>query len=363
MTVIYEMTRVATLHDRHSEILVSHGTRHDYGVGRCIEIDAVSSTPRSLKAVDVALGRVGLSRRFTGRSYRPSILAIEPGFDGIVFLHNCPAAVGQFRGRCPRAMICLWAHNELFRTFSNRETRRVVRTCDRVICVSRYIADDIRDRCGDDDGRICVVHNGVDVARFRPEPQFQNDALPTVLFVGRVIPEKGPDFLLRAAAKVHAMGRKFRVRIVGSSGFSAGDPLTPYERELRRLAEPMGNAVEFQPFVDREKVVREYQSASIFCAPATWNEPVSLTVSEAMACGLPTIASRRGGIPEIGENAVIYLDPPNVDALAVHLTTLLDDAAARQTWAGKARARAESISWEQQYCILSDVLGSAERES
>jgi glycosyltransferase involved in cell wall biosynthesis len=163
-----------------------------------------------------------------------------------------------------------------------------------------------------------------------------------------VIPEKGAHLLIEAALRLYK-SRRFKLRIVGSSGFCATDPLSGYEIELRKLAAPLGSAVEFAAFVDRHAVLREYQAASIFCVPSNWDEPVSLTVSEAMACGVATIAARRGGIPEAGGDAVLYFSPPDVNELSKRLAYLIDDESARGQWGAKGRSRALSISWEQQY--------------
>jgi glycosyltransferase involved in cell wall biosynthesis len=173
-----------------------------------------------------------------------------------------------------------------------------------------------------------------------------------VLFVGRVTPQKSPDLLIRAAAKILSPRRRFKLRIVGNSGFSAADPLTPYEQEIRKLAAPLGEAVEFQSFVDRAGVSRELDAASIYCVPSNWDDPCPLTVPEGLASGLPCIVSRRGGIPEEAADAALYFNPPNVDALANRLVYLLDDPAARSEWGQRARARALQITWENQYRLL-----------
>jgi glycosyltransferase involved in cell wall biosynthesis len=305
----------------------------------------------------VGVGRLGLARPFGAVAYRPYCRAIEADFAGPIFVHNNPVALPAFKESHPKALVCLWAHNEVFNTYTAREARRVAGAADRIICVSRFIADGMAARVDGIADRLKVVHNGVDTGRFRPDPAALRPGDPVILFVGRVVPEKGPDLLIRAALKIRERSRRFKVRIVGSSGFCAADPLTPYERQLRQLAEPFGDAVEFQPFVDRAMVLAEYQAASIFCAPSNWNEPVSLTVPEALASGLATVAARRGGIPEVGGDAVLYFDPPDVDELAAHLAMLLDNPAQCAAWSAKALERAALLAWDRQYAVLLAALG------
>ncbi|HEX8463052.1 MAG TPA: glycosyltransferase family 4 protein, partial [Abditibacterium sp.] len=132
--------------------------------------------------------------------------------------------------------------------------------------------------------------------------------------------------------------------------------LTPYEEELRRLAEPLGEDVEFQASVDRGQLLREYQAASIFCAPSNWDDPFPLTVLEAMSCGLPVVASRRGGIPEGGDDDILYFQPPDVDELAAQLAALVDSAPLRAEWGARARRRVQNFAWPNQYRVMRQAL-------
>lgn len=356
MTIVYELARRHAGHGGTTQVLVGRGTRHDYPIGQAIELDFPPLPGRRQKALDAVLGALGGRRRVAERLYRPALGALDPGFAGPLFVHNNPAPLRLFARERPNARTCLYINNSLFRTYRPREARRTIAAADRVICVSHFIADDLRRRLGRGGDNIRIVHNGADTERFRPRPGGLPPGDPLVLFVGRIVPEKGVDLLLRAAARIAGGGRRFRVRIVGSSGFSADDPLSPYERELRRLAAPLGDAVEFHPFVDRQRVLDEYRAASIFCVPSNWDDPCPLTVPEGLACGLPTIASRRGGIPDVAGDAALLFDPPDVEALAERLATLVDDADERARWGRRARARAEQFSWERQYGRLRAAL-------
>lgn len=357
MTIIHALTVRHAAAGGASRIIVGAGTRHDYTEGDCQEVDFGPLPSRNRKLLDAAAGRLGFGRLVTERIYRPALDAIEPGFGGVVFLMNAPAAVRPFRRKLRSAKIVLYVHNELFKTYSRAEARRVVASADAAVCVSRFMAGRLCVKLGRADPKVRAVLNGVDTARFSPNHQRTNP-IPVVLFVGRVLPEKGPDLLVRAALKLAELGREFVVRIVGSSNFSATDPPTEYERELRRLAGPLGDRVQFQPFVGREAVLAEYRWADVFCAPSHWDEPCSLTVPEAMACGLPTVAARRGGLPEVGGGSVLYFDPPDVGQLAGQLDRLLTDPDARADLGCRARADAVArLDWGVRYEELIDQLG------
>ena len=349
MTVIHELVRRHAAAGGTSRIVVNEGTRHDYEPGECVVVRGPEYPPKWKKAVDRGLSRLGLGRPLSGAIYRPHLAAIGTNFDGPVMIHNGPAGIPPARKLCPNAFLCLWAHNELFRTYRDGELRRVVSAADRVICCSRFIADKLLARLPKElGGRIRVVHNGVDPEQFRPGIPHRNDP-PVILFVGRMQPVKGADLLIRAAVGLAGEGVQFRVRIVGSKNFSAADPLTAYEQELRRLAEPIRDRVEFQPFTDRAAIAGVYQSADVNVVPSNWDEPFGLTVLEAMACGLPSIVSRRGGIPEAAGDAALYFDPPDIDQLAAQLALLLSESAVFQNHSLKSRERAMEMTWDRSY--------------
>ncbi len=356
MTITYELNREHARRGGGSTVLISRGARFEYPIGERVEIAPGSYPNRWQRGLDSVTAAVGGSRRFGEGVYRPAAEALDRDFRGVLIVWNCAAPVQLLRRAYPKAHLCLYAQNEIFRSYGPGELRRVLGAADTVLCCSEFIAEGIRQRAGDGDGKVFAVVNGVDTQRFVPATRKRVNEVPVVLFVGRVVPEKGTDVLLKAAAKVYSGERRFVIRVVGSRGFSAEEPLSAYEQELRRLAEALPGAAQFQRFVDRHRVLEEYQAADVFCAPSNWDEPCSLTVPEAMACGLPTIASRRGCIPEVAGDGALLFDPSNIDELAEHLAHLTDDESARADWGARARTRAEQISWSAQYDAILEVL-------
>jgi len=356
MTVIHELARQHARAGGSSEVIVNAGTRHDYDSATCVEVQTTGRTLRRPAAlVDAVTGRLGRIRPLGAATYRGLVEAVPAGHAGPVFAHNAVGAVPALGRRCKTAQLYLYAHNQLFRSYGNRELKSVLRSASAVVCVSEFLADRVRERLPGET-RVHAVLNGVDTERFRPvavERRERDD--PVVLFLGRVIPDKGAHLLLQAALRL-APGRRFRVWVVGRPGFAPNAPLSDYERSLRRLAAPLGERAQFRGFADRSGVLEVYQVASIACVPSDWDDPCPLTTGEAMACGLPTVVARRGGIPEVGAAAVQYFDPRRSDELAEVLAALLDSPQERHRWGQMARARAEELSWKHQYERLLAVL-------
>jgi glycosyltransferase involved in cell wall biosynthesis len=279
-------------------------------------------------------------------SYRAAAEALGGDFDGIVLVHNEPSGVEVIARRCPNAKVCLWVHNDLFRTYTRRQSCRVVHHSHRIICVSNFIANTVRAKTGEDP-KIVTVLNGVDTEKFVPAVRPPDNDPPVILFLGRILPEKGPDILLRAAIQLKKKGIRFKLRVVGSQNFNAADHLTGYEAKLRQLAKDLGDSIDFQAFKPRDQVVREYQSADILCVPSNWDEPLGLVASEGMACGLACVVSNRGGLPEIGGDAVKYFCPPDADQLASRLCELAADPETRSRLGTTARKHSLSIAVRQ----------------
>jgi glycosyltransferase involved in cell wall biosynthesis len=114
--------------------------------------------------------------------------------------------------------------------------------------------------------------------------------------------------------------------------------------------------VEFVPPVSRAEIGAEMQRASILCVPSRWQEAYNLVVTEGLACGLPVIAARRGGIPEALGDVGLYFDPPDVETLAAHLERLLRDPAERIRLGKLGRQRAEEATWEKRYPLLLEAI-------
>ena len=181
--------------------------------------------------------------------------------------------------------------------------------------------------------RVSVIPNMVDMRAFRAAPPRQGEG-PELLFLGRLEATKGVDELLQAAARLRARFPLLRLVIAG-----AGDVCAV---EARAGALGIGDALELPGWVVGERKQALLGRASVFVLPShVENMPVS--VLEAMAAGLPVVATTVGAIPEMVEDGVtgLLVPPRDAEALAGAIETLLSDPQRRRRMGEAGRARAQ----------------------
>ena len=177
-----------------------------------------------------------------------------------------------------------------------------------------------------------TVHNGADDSKFYPRaPETaRSPHTPIVLFVGRLVHSKGVHVLLQAMKLLHERNVPALCKIVGSS--HAGGAKGKDTAYARSLYKSRPHNVHFAGFLSGSEIAREYRSADILCCPSIWQEPFGNVNVEAMACALPVVASRVGGIPEIAsEGGILLVEPDSPIELANALETLLLDEHLRET--------------------------------
>jgi glycosyltransferase involved in cell wall biosynthesis len=336
-------------------LLVRAGLDHDPGNLALVGAPMPDKTWQvsSEKFLDVVVGATINRRPRLEGLWAPLYGAIPLHHEGPVFLHNAPGAAAALRRKRPNSQGVIYLHNEVWRGWPRVQRRRLVETFP-TICVSQFIAQRLVPRSVHR-GAVLTLVNGSDVDTFYPATE---EPEPTVVFIGKVSPHKGPDLLVEASKILFDEGLRFRLLIVGAGVLSATDTLTPFEQGLRVAAAPLGDWVSFRSFTDRDHIADLYRSGTVAVVPSNWDEPCSLTLPEAMASGLACVASRRGGLPEVGGDAPLYFDPPDISALAGCLRRLLLDNDERRSRAVAARTRAEAITWRRQLAVLKDWLAA-----
>lgn len=234
-----------------------------------------------------------------------------------------------------------------------------------VIAVSAGMREDIlRAYPAVDPARVHVVHNGIDIQQWQPNPA--TDAVrargidpdaPTIVFVGRITRQKGLPFFLRAVRELPP-----EVQVV----LCAGAPDTPEIAEevdglVAELQTTRSGVHLISEMLPRDELTQILTHATTFVCPSIY-EPLGIVNLEAMACGIPVVATATGGIPEVvvdGETGYLVpleqasdgtgtpTDPDRFVAdLAATLTRMVSDRErAREMGTASRRRAAEHFSW------------------
>jgi len=172
-----------------------------------------------------------------------------------------------------------------------------------------------------------AIPNGADERLFYPAPNKTENAVPTILFVGRLHPEKGAHVLVAAMKILQERGIEAICKVVGSATFSGNKP-SPYVTELYQSSPP---SVRYEGRKSGQYIADEYRSADILCCPSVWQEPFGNVNIEGMATGIPVVASKVGGIQEIAaEGGVLLVEPGSAIAIADALQMLIEDKELRK---------------------------------
>ena len=241
--------------------------------------------------------------------------------------------------------------SQFFYSWGRRHLRRWFRRLDGKIAVSAAAAGFVEEYFP---GYYNIIPNGVNVERFsKPGPplkQYQ-DGKQNILFVGRPEKRKGLEYLINAFERVKRQRPNTRLIIVGAGKFGR------FERSVKskRLAD-----VEFCGYVPDAELPRYHQAADVFCAPATGFESQGIVLLEAMAAGLPIVASNIEGYAGVLTHGVegLLVLPGDGAGLADSLLQLLSDAHGRKRMANQAKRRAQAFAWPR---VSQQVLSYYER--
>lgn len=159
-----------------------------------------------------------------------------------------------------------------------------------------------------------VIHNAVDTKLFKPDHSQRDAGAYTIVGVGRFIRMKGFHVLFDAVSQIkNELGKPIRVILVGEG---------PQLDDLRQVAKDksISESVEIVAPMVQEELVKIYQQADVFCLPS-FSEGLPCVVIEAMACGVPVVATDVGGVSEVVDDYSGILIPPG-DSEALSLALL-----------------------------------------
>src|SRR5437773_3110830 len=225
--------------------------------------------------------------------------------------------------------------------------RLLVDQSDGIICCSNYMLDHIQHQLGAVNAKIRVIPNGVEVSRFKRDSQPR--LIPTgvsenrkvILYVGRIVREKGIFTLIEAFDELRNRGKDVSLVFVGEG---------PMKEDLAKeiLWRRLSDRVRLAGFVDERRLVSLYNSSDAFVLPSHY-EPFGMVALEAMASRVPVVVSDVGGLSEIVEDGVTGVKVPSSDphALAEGILRVIDNRELSERLKENAyRAVQERYRWD-----------------
>jgi spore coat protein SA len=253
--------------------------------------------------------------RIAGRIYPP--LKFYPFFSHVLRrLRNRPPDLAVFENRPDiaayharrsRIPVVLHLHNE-YHSFPRSEIESCLSHCKAIFTVSNFIGSQISHDFPKRRAKLITVHNGIDTSTFKSNPPAgvrstvreqlgiaENDFV--LVHSGRLVEGKGSATLLDILALLGDIP-SVKVLFIGAAGYS-GSPPSAYIRRLWDSARKWGRRVIFSGYIDYSEMPAYYQAADVAVFPFINPEPFGLVVAESLSMGVPVIATRSGGVPEI----------------------------------------------------------------
>lgn len=304
----------------------------------------------------------------------------------IVHLPNQMQFAALLKRALPGLKVIVHIHQDELAQLDVALLRRNLAAVDAIATVSDFVTTRARARLPEMAARIHTIGNGVDVLRFRPASAGDTEQRGLrrnplrLLYVGRIAPDKGVHLLTETVDRLIRDGVNLELTLIGKPGLMPYDLLRrllgsdrraleavrpfygttlrswlakevlrrgrSYADALRARLSPAAAArVRFLGTVPLPALVRAYRAADLLVLPSIWQESYGLPVAEAMACGVPVLASASGGVPELIEDGttgrlVARLDS---EALARALRELAADPARLRAMGAAARTRAERL--------------------
>lgn len=233
----------------------------------------------------------------------------------------------------------MWAHKLL--------GKKTIKNVDRVITVSASTKSDVMKYLKAPEEKIKVVYNGKDesfklldqneISEFKRR---YNLAFPFILYVGVLQPRKNIPTLIKAYYKLKQHKTKHKLVITGGKGWQYKEIF----ETVKKLN--LQKDVIFTGHIIDEDIPRLYNAADLFVFPSIY-EGFGIPPLEAMACGIPVIASNASSLPEVVGDAGIMADPYDVDGLADAMHKVLTNGRLREDMIKKGLEQAKMFSWEK----------------
>ncbi len=209
---------------------------------------------------------------------------------------------------------------------------------DQVIAVSQYTAQMIMSRYRIDTGRIKIIHNAFTIDENTNFERLRIFRGPTIIFLGRITLQKGPDYFIEVAEKVLKVHPQARFIMAGTGDM--GRKLIHKSAALK-----LRNRFLFTGFLNRHQVERILRASDIYVLPSV-SEPFGIAPLEAMAYGVTAIISKQSGVSEVVNHA-FKIDFWDVERMADTINHLIENPDICHKIGSQGRQEVQLIQWDE----------------
>ncbi len=250
----------------------------------------------------------------------------------LIEIHNRPHLIDLISNN-NKFPISMFFHNDpqtMKGSKSINERENILDKCAAIFCVSEYIKKKFLEGIKSDLNKIHVLYNGVQ-RKIQKFPKKNKE----ILFVGRLVPEKGVDLYVDAVKSISSYYPEWSFGLIGSFKLGETKINNNFANMVIKNFNKIGCNAKFYGFKNQAFVEKKMQSASIIVIPSLWQEPFGLVAAEAMSNGIAIIASKVGGIPEIVKNNGVLIEHLNLIKLQKHILELINNKKLRENFQKK----------------------------
>ncbi len=251
----------------------------------------------------------------------------------LIEIHNRPYLIDEI-SKYNKLPISLFFHNDpqtMKGSKSVKDRKKIIEKCVAIFCVSEFIKKKFLEGINKYTKKIHVLYNGVEreVTNF---PKKKKE----VLFVGRLVPEKGVHLYVETVKSLVNKYPEWSFGLIGSFRLGANENRNLYSDKIVENFKNIGPQAQFYGFKDQVFVAEKMKNASIIVIPSIWEEPFGLVAAEAMSNGICIVASKVGGIPEIIQDNGILISDINYEKLLANIDNLIENDFMRHNYQRKA---------------------------
>jgi len=219
---------------------------------------------------------------------------------------------------------------------------------DIILTPSENTKRDVMDSYQITDSKLQVLYPG---SSHKLEVLSHKESNKYILFLGTLEPRKNVESIIEAFNRSELRTKNYELVIAGAPGWKN-------KKLLKLIGETAG--VKYLGFVPDEDKAVLYQNASLFVFPSLY-EGFGIPVLEAMASGVPVITSNRSSLPEVGQNAVCYVNPHNVVELAENMKLILENKDLKQKMIGRGLEVAKEYNWQKSAKEFLEILSKNDK--